>query len=319
MAESSRFSEKLAAYDQARLREAFDRLGDYNRTTLNRWLEGALPQRGEFIERLAAELEDPALYEAWQAAKSGGPASSANSVVRAFERLTPEEKDGVFHDIRGDYVSTIASVRSRLTYTISIDDPEDPHDDHLRLSLNWRWTGDIPANATLRFETDPTGLGNAYDDPSCVFREELPFDPDRLQELLAAGGDQVLTITDLRGRVPEAEQYVGRLEPGGIYRFDNPEASSATIHIAVSYPFPRRRQVFYIRFGKYQVPDTAEVTLILNSPSTSSPTAFAYMPPGRQREWFHNAPRPNELFVSLGTGTTVLSEGDGVVLHWSED
>lgn len=323
MANKNPFASALATHDMPALRAAFEACQEgaetgYDRTTLNRWLDGSVPVREPFIQCLAERLKDPKIYTSWQEARGARSPSRVKTVVSRFEGLTAEEKDEAFHEIRRDYVAEYPSVRSRLNYRIEISDP-DPDNDHLQVHLDWSWTGDIPANATVQYVTAYQDLSRAYRDPACVFREELPFEPDRLHELLAAGEDQILAITPLNSPNPRATRHVGQLDEDGTFTFDNDAATNATVQLSISYPYPRNRQVFLLRFGGYQVPDTAEVTLVLRATGASSPRAFPYMPPGRQGEWTWNRIRANELFVSLGTGNTVLSEGDGVVLYWTED
>lgn len=317
MAESSRFSEKLAAYDQARLREAFDRLGDYNRTTLNRWLEGALPQRGEFIERLAAAMDDPSLYEAWQQAKQGGPAASANAVVKAYERLNDADKDRTFHEIRALYLSTFPARRTRMAYRVEVNDPPDGAEDHLLINLTLTWVGPVRGNANVQIVTSQEALGDAYADEGCEFREISYLEPDRLSELLADGRHPVLAINPRDTRDPKGTHHVGQRVESGLYHFENQAAADAQVRLSWSYPTARGRPVFYIRLADYQV-DTFDVTLVLNSAACSEPQAFTYLPPGRGREWSQSFLPPDELFVTVGIGDTEYGEGDGLVLSWQE-
>jgi hypothetical protein len=322
VAHPNSFAAALAQHDLPRLRRAFEAAkaatGEtYDRTTLNRWLSGSIPREGEFIRDLGRELADPAIHASWEEARRAQTPSRARSVVSRFEGLTAEEKDWAFHEIRRDFVAEYPSIRSRLGYRIEIEDPDDPDDDHLRVRVGHSWTGDLPADATVRYVTEYPDLSSAYEDPACIFREDLPFTADRLQELLEAGEEQVLAVTPLDSRSTRGSRLVGQLVEPGVFAFANAAASEAHIQVNLSYPYPRDRPVFFLRFGRYQVPDTAEVTLVLRARSTSGPRAFPYMPPGRQRDWTWNLIRPNELTVSLGTGNTVLSEGDGLVLFWS--
>ncbi len=317
MAEPSRFSEKLAAYDPARLREAFDACGDYNRTTLNRWLEGALPQRGEFIERLAQAMDDPSLYEAWKQAKQGGPAASANAVVKAFERLSDDDKDRTFHEIRGLYLGTYPSARSRMAYRVEVNDPLDDSDDHLRIAVTMTWVGPVAANAYVQIVTGHEELGDAYADPTCIFREIVDLEPERLHQLLAGDRSPILAINPLDRTAPRGAHHVAREVEPGRFQFDNSDAADAQVRLSLTYPFPRGRPVYPIKIGRFQV-DTFDVTLALNSGAASMPQAFPFLPPGRQREWSQSYLPPDELFVTVGIGNTEYGEGDGLVLSWRE-
>ncbi len=317
------FADALAAHDPRALRAAFEACqeGDetgYDRTTLNTWLRGSIPNREPFVRCLSERLDDPDLFAAWERARVARSPSLVKTVVSRFEGLTTEEKDDAFHQIRRDYVSEYPSVRQRLSYRIEISDPEDPDDDHLLVKLDWSWIGDVPANATVQYVSEYADLSSAYADPACVFREELLFRPERLRTLLEGGDDQVLAITPLDTGSPRAIRHLGRLGEGGHIAFENEAARNANVQLSTSYPYPRGRPLYLIRFGVYQVPDNVDINLILRTKGATDPSAFPYLPPGRQQEWTWNRIRSNELFVSLGTGNnTVLSEGDGVVLYWT--
>jgi len=320
------FADALAAHDLQTLRAAFEacQQGDatgYDRTTLNTWLnQGSVPTREPFIRCLSERLEDPGLYTAWQQARKERSPSRVKDVVTRFEGLNTSEKDTAFHRIRRDYVSEYPSIRERLSYRIEISDSDDPDDDHLQVTLDWSWVGDIPASANVQYVSAYAELTDAYADAGCVFREELLFNPDRLRALLEAGEDQVLSITPLGTSNPRAVRHVGHLGEHGHIAFENSGATNAEVEMSLSYPYPKGRPLYLIRFGGYQIPDTVDIRLILRTKGATEPTAFPYLPPGRQTEWSSNRIRSNELSVRLGTGNnTVLSEGDGVVLYWTEN
>lgn len=323
MAPHNQFAEALRAQDPVRLRQAFEDCAKEaerapHRTTLNKWLDGTVPQRGVFVRRLAAELGDDSIYDAWKATRGGRAASTAEAVVSQYESLEPDDKQTAFYAIRSDFVSQYPSTRERLAYRVEINDPSQRGDDHLQVKVSISWEGAIPANANVQFVTEQTTLGSAYDEGDCIFREVLGFETERLDELLEATTTPVLNINPLGTEVPHGTHYIGERSEPGLYRFDNGAAELAQVRVNVSYPYPRGCPVFFIRFGRYQVPNTATVTLVLNSSTASEPRAFPYLPPGVQREWASSFVPPDEMFVSLGTGTTALSEGDGVVLYWKE-
>ncbi len=323
MTDTNRFADALEAHDPTTLRAAFDACQQrseegYDRTTLNQWLKGSIPRKGEFVHCLADELDDPDLLDAWYGARDRRGPSPIRNVVGRFENLSPEEQDEAFHNIRRVYVSNFEQEMSRIAYRVEIDDPADPGDsDHLVARVIVSFEGRVPDNVRVDFATNPKELGNAYGDPSCLFREILAFDRPRLEELLDNGPDQVLTYTPLTDDNPIPVSHIG--ERNGLsFSFENEGAERAAVTLDLEYPFPRGRPVFFIRFGRYYVPDYAEVTLALSSQSTSEPQAFPFLPPGRQRAFTSIPIRGNELRVSLGTDNTVLSEGDGVVLYWTE-
>lgn len=317
------FADALAAHDMRALRAAFEacKQGDetgYDRTTLNRWLDGSIPNREPFVRCLSERLGDPEIYASWQQAKEARSPSRVKTVVSRFEGLSTEEKDEAFHEIRAQYLATFPSVRRRGTYRVEVDDPPDPGDDHLVVRLEMTWRGAIPAGAEAQIVTGHDELGDAYEAATCIFREILDFDTERLTQLLAVGPDPVLAINPVDTNAPRGAHHVGQQVEPGRFRFDNPEATEAQVRLSLSYPYPRGLGVFFIRLGRYQVPDTFEVTLRLNSRSASSPQAFPFLPPGRQREFSQSFLGPDELFFTFGTGNTVYGEGDGLVLYWTE-
>lgn len=324
MAQPNRFAEALRAVEHSRLRAAFeassqaDTKGGYDRTTLNRWLDGALPNRGEFVRLLADELDDPDLYDAWEDARGERSGSAQRSVVSRFEGLAGAEKDQAFHEIRRNYVSDGRPVRRNLVYRITVNDPPEAHADHLLLRLDMSWEGRLPANAELRFVTDESGLGDAYSLPDCIFRELLAFDPAQMADLFdTLADDQVLAYNTLGALNPRPVTHRARPDSTGSAVFDNAEVERAHIKLSLSYPIPKGTPMFLFKVGEYSVPGPAEASLTLNSRATSRPQAVAFLAPGRQREWAANQMRANELFISLGTAETVLGEGDGFVLSWT--
>lgn len=320
------FAQALGTVPLPRLRAAFDAVQDtngrsYNRTTLNRWLQGSIPTRGEFIQSLASKLDAPAIYEAWQEARDSRAPSSAQAAVRAFGRLERRSREQAFHQIRDVYLSSLP-VRSRMIYRVDVHDPPErchpgEPNDHLLVTVSASWSGEIPADATAVFTADRGELDQAFESQQCVFREGLRFDPDRLHPLLERHAELVLAVNP-PGTTGRGAIYVGEAVQPGVYCFNNPLFAEAKIRVSLTYPFPRGQSVFFLRFGPYRLQDTAEITLTLNSESSSDPRAFAYLPPGRQDELSVDLLRSNEMFVSLGHAGTVLSEGDGAVLYWTE-
>lgn len=324
MEQVNSFVAALSRYDMARLKTAFEAAkratGErYDRTTLNRWMGGSVPTKEAFVRQFADELGDESIFTSWRSIRESQSPSQGRSVVTRYERLSDEEKDWVFHEIRARYLGTFPSVRSRATWRIEVNDPPDPADtDHLMVRLELTWNGDIPADAEAVLVTEHEQLGDAYANPDCIFREILDLEPGRLAKLLTSGPDPILAITPLDTAIPRGSHHTAEQVEPGLFRFDNAEAADAQVRLSISYPYPRGLGVFFVKLGRYQVPDAVEATLRLNSRSASNPRAFPYMPPGRQREFSQNMFGPDELFFTFGTGNTVYGEGDGLVLYWTE-
>ncbi len=359
MARTNQFTEALLAADPVELKQAIERCaereGAPHRTTFNRWLTGTVPPRGEFVQLLADELGDPTIYQSWVAVKAGRTTSPVDEVVGSFEGLSEEQqaevlshldlrradeagadeeaivasfaalggieaKDAVFHQIRGQYLTTLPRKRSRPVYTIELVEPAaiDPeNDDHFLIKLSLTWTGAIPPRANIQVVAEQKQLGKAYDDANCIFREIVMLDRMRLQQILGAGRAPVLNINRVDGDAPIGQHYTAEHVEGGMYAFANEEEDNARVRLTLTYPHPRGRPVYYINLGNYQVPDVVDIVLTLSSERASEPRAFPYMPPGRRRAWSSSV-TPDELTVTLGTGDTVFGDGDGVVLSWTE-
>lgn len=322
MADPKPFVDALSAYDTEVLRAAFRAAqavtGDtYDRTTLNRWLKGTVPTNVTFVEQFATELGDRSVYDAFLQAKRAPKSANVRTVVSRYAGLNPQEKDEAFHEIRGEYLSTSPSTRSKPTYRIEINDPPSGDDDHLIARVTLTWEGAVPAKANIRLTSEQKALGVAYSDPNCIYRDAIDLGEERLNGLLANGPDQVLAINPLTGSAPVGIHYVGSQEQPGYYQFENEASTSAKVRLSLSYPHPRGRP-FLISYGNYQVPDVVEVTLVLNSRVAAAPRAFPFMPPGRRREYSSSYIGSDELFLTLGRSTTVFGDGDGVVLHWTE-
>lgn len=313
-----RFTEILNSYDQDRLRSAFEACDGYNRTTLMRWLEGTIPQRGDFIRRLASELDDPDLYDAWEEAKRGGAAGSVSGLVKSFERLSAADRDAAFHAIRERYVTDEKPRRQDVTYDVTVTDPPTTCDDVLLLRVEYSWTGDLPADAWCQWVTDEMRLSQAYAEPTCLWREIVDLDRNDLPRLFEQLADeQVLAYNEAGARDPKPIEHRATVDDDGIARFDNAAIDLAQITLSMSYPIPRGTPLFIIKLGEYAVPGPARATLTLDSRIAGRPRAFSFLAPGRRREWVVHQLRPNRLVTSLGTAATVLGEGDGFVLSWT--
>jgi hypothetical protein len=321
----NRFATALRHHDRARLRQAFDAcreagVGSYDRTTLNRWIDGSMPTSGDFIRCMADQLEDPGLYEAWQDSRQAGPraAASPQAVVKRFESLSIEERKQAFPEIRKLFLEQFEEIRRRASWRVELRDAADPDADHFELRILHEYDGRLPADAWIVYTTDSGVLGDAYEEPDCVFREVLSFGSDTFRSLLETWPEQVLAYNRIGQANQQLMTHVGVPDGDGVFRFDNEEVEDARVRLSLAYPYPKGVGAFFLRLGQYRFEGGPEVTLALNTESASSPNAFPFLPAGRQREYAADLVRAKELAVTLGGGGTVLSEGDGVVLYWTE-
>lgn len=319
------FAAALTKHDPVRLRQAFDACrkagaGNYDRTTLNRWLDGSIPTQGEFIRRMGEELEDPALFAAWERIKHSRPrtAASPEAVIRQFAALSYDDRQEAYPEIRKLFLERFTEQRSRASHRIELRDGPNPESDFHELRLVWEWDGRLPANARAIYAIDNLGLGDAYDDPKCVFREVLPIETETFATLLETWPEQILNYNPLGTANQQMYRHVGVPNGCGVFQFDNEEVDHARVRWSLTYPYPKGHTVYFIRFGNYRYGGGAEISLALTTAKAHSPRVFTYLPAGRQREYAGEFGRSNELQVTLGAGGTILSDGDGAVLFWSE-
>lgn len=319
------FTIALSKHDPARLREAFDECrkagaGTYDRTTLNRWLDGSTPNNGEFVRQMSEFLGDADLFPAWEEARKRRPRSSATpeAVVQQYTSLSYDDRQEAWPELRKLFLERFAREVTGATYRIELRDHPDPDADLYELRLTWQWDGHLPANAWVVVSNSTQVLGDAYEEDTCLFREILPLDDEALDRGWSGLPAPALTYNELGPANQQMQRHVATEEGNGRWRFDNEAAENARVRIGLSYPYPRGYGKFFIRLGHYQFEGGAEITLTLSTPAAHSPDVFTYLPAGRQREYAADLVGPNELAVTLGAGGTILSDGDGAVLFWSE-
>lgn len=320
----NRFAAALGRHDHHDLRAAFDacnEAGDssYDRTTLTRWLDGSVPTRGEFIRCLADRLDDDGLFTSWEAVHGGRSSSGSRTVVSRFEGLKPDERERAFTEIRKLYLSRFEATRSRFSIRVDLYDDRDDEDlFEVRVTMNW--VGLLPAAAKLVFVDDYRRFHDAFEDDSVVFRKQLGMDDPELDSVFGPGRyRQVLAYSMVSGPAGQTTtSHTAAWDGDGVFVFDNERTEDAQVRLSLSYPYRRGLQQYPVRLGRYRVEGQARIELVSHSRRVTDLRAMAFMPPGQARDWSYEDFRPDELVVYLGERDTVLSDGDGVVLSWTE-
>ncbi len=321
---STPFALALSRHDQRVLRAAFEACNaegetSYNRTTLLRWLDRSVPRNGEFVQCLADRLEAPALFEAWQLARRGSGEGGGNveGAINRFRSLSEEDRAAAFPKIRRLFLERYGSQRARLSFRVDLYDSDNGDADFFDLRLVVKWTGRLPEYANVAFVVEQAELGNAFEDPSCVFRDALAMDNDALIRLLE-GAEQTLSYKPLDEDNPTFTTMQGSNDGSGVFKFENDRIDNAEVRLDLNYPYPKRQRSFPIRFGKYKVAGVVDITFAAHSTEIANPHCNGvFLPPGDERSWAAATLPRNEFVVYLGKDDLLLSEGDGALLSWT--
>lgn len=318
----ARFAEALRRIDRRRLNAAFEhcnRLGDvdaYDRTALHRWLAGSVPGREEFVVRLAEQLGDDQLVEAWKASRTASTATDVKAVVTRFAGLSPDDKLVAFRRIREELVAT-PSLRLRRNFRMRVELHDDLSEGPYQIRVAMDWDGHLPADASTVIVTDYERLGHAFSQENCLFRDVVELDESFLRRAEVMGSDAVQSLSyapiggDGRTSTVSATQ-----SPDGVYQFENPEHGEARVRLRVAYPFPRGTAFYPIVFQGYQIVGPARITIVLYAEGADNPRGYAFLGPGRS--WQSSQLMPRELELEVGTEGAVLGDETGIVLYWSE-
>lgn len=318
---AARFAAALLRHVEGnRLRAAFDRcnrrphLESYDRTSLTRWLRGAVPGREAFVAALAEELGDPEIHAVWASLQADRSQEDVRGLVSRFRSLPPEHKANAFRQLSQAMTSS-ALVRSNFTMRIDLHDSADPELYRLRVEVGW--TGHLPQAATIVFVTEEEGLADAYASESCIFRDVIQLDKRRLDDVLADSTlyQQGLSFTPLGAQARTPAPLVGQAMGDGRYQFSNDEIGRARIRVRATYPFPRAAPIYPIVFNRYQIAGTFTISLVMHSATASGLGCYSYL--GREPRW-EVSKFVEELTVESGNDETLLDPGTGVVFYWSE-
>ena len=321
---STPFAIALSRHDQRKLRAAFEACNEagetqYNRTTLIRWQDRSVPRNGEFVQCLAERLEDPALFEAWQLARrgSGDGGGNVEGAINRFRSLSEDDRATAFPEIRRLFLERYGSERSRLSIRVDLYDSDNGDADFFDLRLVVKWTGRLPEYANVAFVVEQGKLGDAFEDPSCVFRDALDMDNDALVQTLE-GAEQTLSYKPLDEDNPTFTTMQGSNDGAGVFRFENDRIDNAEVRLDLNYPYPKRQRSFPIRFGKYKVAGVVDITFAAHSTEIANPRCSGvFLPSGHERAWASATLPREEFVVYLGKDDLLLSEGDGALLSWT--
>ncbi len=324
-----RFAEALRRIDRRRLNAAFEHcnhlhdVDGYDRTALHRWLAGSVPGREDFVVRLAEELKDDTLVDAWRASRATTTATDVKAVVTRFAGLGADDKLSAFHEIREELAAS-ASVPVRRNFRMRVelhDGPPAAGADNralgpYRMRVAIDWDGYLPANANTVIVTDYDRLGHAFDQDNCLFRDVVELDESFLSRTRSLDGAvQSLSYGPLDGN-GRTTTIAATEADGGVYQFDNPECADARVRLRVEYPFPHGTAFYPIVFQGYQIDGPARITIVLYSATAENPRGYAFL--GQGRSWQASQLMPRELELEVGSEGSTLGDETGIVLYWSE-
>lgn len=318
---NGRFAVALRSLDRRALNNAFGAcnrrsdLESYDRTALNRWLDGAVPARRDFVARLAQELDRDEIYQAWVDSQIDSSIAEVKSAVTRFKGLSVADKAVAFEQIRDDFLTSSLNVRSNFTMRVDLHDGD--HDGVYRLVMGMNWDGFLPANATTVIVTDYDRLADAFSQENCVFRDVVELDDHLLERSLARSSSSEQTLT--YSRLDESDRPITHqataTEPG-VYEFANDEVERARVKLRVTYPFPHGVGIYPIVFQGYRIAGPVRITLAIHSKWALNPRGYAFL--GSGRSWDASKLLSNELVIDAGSQGAILGDDTGIVLHWSE-
>src|SRR6266567_1655762 len=119
-----RLPDVLRRHTSAGLRQAFDRvcarpgIQAHDRTTFDRWQQGkSTPSDGEFIRRLADELDDPEIVQAWNDDRLGTKREVPDLLTR-FRSLPDNLKSEVMSALIAESFRVNSATRTSFTMQV---------------------------------------------------------------------------------------------------------------------------------------------------------------------------------------------------------
>lgn len=314
------FSQALARHQEGgRLREAFEwcrrqpGIEPYDRTSLGRWLGGAVPSREPFVKALSGRLNDPTIHSAWTALQDDRGDGEVKGIVTRFQGLSPDDKVAAFAGIAAAMAQSTRVVRSGFSMRVDLYDGHD--DDLLRLRVEVGWTGHLPANAEIMFMNEQDGLAEAYAEERCLFRDVVHLEDERLHRVMADEDEYQHSLSYSPVGTGKTTSCSAERTAAGQFRFGNEELARARIKLRTTYPFPRGLRLYPIIFNAYRIAGPFTLSLILHSQKTQWPQCFSFL--GQDPRWEASQWR-RELAIESGYEGAVLGTGTGLVFYWSE-
>jgi hypothetical protein len=316
------FSQALRRHEAGgRLKAAFDacnqdwRLDRYDRTTLTRWLEGSVPNREDFVQRLAAELDDPGIIRAWETDREAR-SSDTRSIITRYRHLSTDDR----RLVRKAILDEIGHEEVRSSYSIRMDlfDSKDPGFYQVTLSVNW--SGPLVSGAEVIFVAEEDALADAYLNERCIFRDVVHLDPDHFDRAFGPGGEHLphLTYSPIIDGVqkPSTDCQPTVTRPG-VIAFDTEEQKQAEIRLRASFPLTHEIPFRVVLFGHYQIKGPARLTFVTRSQNAGPPRALTFL--GNPRSWAPITGVGNdELEVAILENQSVDGSGTGVIFFWPQ-
>lgn len=317
-----RFAAALRRIDRRRLNDAFEHcnraseLDAYDRTALHRWLAGSVPGRQEFVVRLAEQLGDDELIDAWKASRLATTATDVKAVVTRFAGLSPDDKLVAFRQIRDDLVAT-PTLRLRRNFRMRVELHDGVGDGPYQIRVAMDWDGYLPSNASTVIVTDYDRLGAAFSQENCLFRDVVELDQSFLSRAKVVSTDAVQSLSYAPiGGDGRTITLTANETAAGVYEFGNDECAEARVRLRVAYPIRRGTAFYPIVFQGYQIVGPARITIVLYAAGADNPRGYAFLGPGRS--WQSSQLMPRELELEVGTEGAILGDETGIVLYWTE-
>ena len=314
------FAKVLRSQDQSRLKEAFYRanmipdLVPYDRTTLSRWLEGSIPSRGNFVKRLAKELEDESVYEAWKTCKDMSD-SNIKGMLTRFQNLNSSDQTKVFKKIREQYY--VSRNESKIeNYLTRIDLNDSPLGDYYEIKVRLSWLGTLPANANISFVKTFESLTNELKNTNSVFSEKLDFNDAEFIECFENKrySQPHLSFTK-KDSGEEFQEIECKQSNPGIFVFDNEKCENANIQLSIRYPFPNKVRIYPLTPREHRTVGPAKIQFVINTTRAKNPQMLSMF--GDQTNCTAKYAHGDEISVQIGT-TNKIIEGTGLIFTWEE-
>lgn len=316
-----RLPDVLRRHTSARLRQAFDRvcampgIQAHDRTTFDRWQQGkSTPSDGEFIRRLADELGDPEIVEAWNDDRLGTKREVPDLLTR-FRSLPDNLKSEVMSALIAESFRVNSATRTSFTMQVELHGglTEDCH----RLDVNLAWEGRLPANASVVIAPDEKDLVQAWARDQCIFRELVPVGSDALATAMAALRDTppALLYKPANSDTVREPSIQESHEGGQICQFDNEEVPAAEIRLTASLPYPADLSMYPAMLGAYAVTGRAKIIMVTDPKCAGRPHALRFL--GQTPSWeYRSGVAGSRLTVEIGGNGSLIERNSGVVFFW---
>lgn len=290
----------------------------YHHRAFERWLDGHRPKRQPFIEKLADELDDLELVDAYR--KLGDQRDRDrhhDNLIESFRSLAPASQADVFNRIEHIYLAngyTRRNFSAHATMGVAPNRPGFEQVAHLTVDLQWQ--GRLPAEPSIVITNSRNHLDTAYSDSDCIYREFVAIDDsgfDDPAELFATAEAALHYRTPDDTTYHVAEVTEQRSTAGVRWSFRAQDHDDALVRVRARCPFPRTPPYLF-RLGHYTVTGDVAIGMRVDLPDAAI-TAFDFLGPGVVPAL--RAFGGNELTLEVdGHQVSHIMPRSGVVFFW---